>query len=268
MLVASQEADAQQTGKVPRIGILAMFSSSKLPVFDAFRQGLREQGYVEGQNIALEYRFAHGRAERFPALAAELVRIKVDVIVTESAPSELSGKRLQLLKEAAPKITLVAVIGNAANPATQDYLRETEATARSLSLPLQTVEVRSPADLEAAFKTVTGARPSALMTLNDAMLFENRKRVAEFSVNSRLPAIFPEREFAEAGGLMAYGPNLASNFHRAATFVDKILKGAKPADLPVEQPTRFELVINMKTAKALGLTIPPSILIRADKLIE
>ena len=310
---APLSAEAQQTGKVPRIGILAMLTSSKHPFFDAFRQGLREQGYVEGQTIALEYRSAHGRAERFPALAADLVRIKADVIVTESTPAalaakhatqtipivmaaggdpvkqglvaslsrpggnitgltlftlELSGKRLQLLREVVPTTTLVAVIWNSANRASQDYLNETEATARSLSLQLQTVEVRSPADLEAAFKSVTDARPNAFMSLPDGMLVDNRKRLAEFSVKSRLPAIFPEREFAEAGGLMTYGPNTASNFYRAATYVDKILKGAKPADLPIEQPTKFELVINLKTATALGLTIPPSLLLRADQVIE
>jgi len=162
----------------------------------------------------------------------------------------------------------VAVIWNSANPASQDYLKETEATARSLSLRLQPVEVRSPADLEAAFKSVTDARPGAFMSLPDGMLVDNRKRLAEFSVKSGLAAIFPEREFAEAGGLMTYGPNTASNFYRAATYVDKILKGAKPADLPIEQPTKFDLVINLKTAKALGLTIPQSLLLRADQVIE
>ncbi len=314
LLVAPLAADAQQLAKVPRIGILTLVSASSAPHwFEVFRQGLREHGYVEGQNIALEYRSAQGRADRFPALAAELVRLQVDVIVTESTAAalaakhatqtipivmavssgpvevglvaslarpggnvtglsilvpELSGKRLQLLKEATPKATLVAVIWNPTHPAGADALRETEAAARSLGLRLRSVEARSPADLDVAFKTVTGARPSALITLGDGMLWDNRARIVEFAAKGRLPGIFPEREFAEAGGLMTYGPNLASNFRRAAAFVDKILKGTKPADLPVEQATRFELVINLKTAKALGLTIPPSILVRADQVIQ
>jgi len=268
---------------------------------------------VEGQNIALEFRFAQGRPEKLPAMAAELVHMKVEVIVTESvlaareakqatgtipivtaihgdpvgaglvasltrpggnvtglsllAP-ELSGKRLQLLKEVTPKATQVAAIWNAANPAAARYLTETRSAARSLGVQLQSVEVRHPSDLDAAFETVTGARASALITLPDGMLLANKTRIIEFAAKSRLPALFPDQEFAEAGGLMAYGPSLASNFRRAAAYVDKILKGAKPADLPIEQPTKFELTINLKTAKALGLTIPQSVLGRADQVIE
>ncbi len=312
-ILTAQAAAAQPPAKVPRIGILTLGVASATPLFEAFRQGLRELGYVEGQNIALEYRFAQGRADRLPALAAELLRMKVDVIVTESVQAALaakhatqaipivmavssepvavglvvsfgrpggnvtglalqvaglSGKRLQLLKEAIPKSTLVAVIWNPTNPAAAGALEETEAAAPPLGLRLRSVDVRSPADLDAAFKAVTSARPSALITLGDGMLLENRTRIVEFAAKSRLPAIFPERQFAEAGGLMTYGPSLAWNFRRAPAFVDKILKRAKPADLPVEQPTRFEFVINMKTAKALGLTLPQSILIRADQVIQ
>jgi putative ABC transport system substrate-binding protein len=304
--------NAQQPARVPRIGILTL-AASMPPTFEAFRQGLRELGYVEGQDIALEYRFAQERADRLPALAADLVRMKVEVIVTQSTQAalaakhathtipivmavvgdpvtaglvaslarpggnvtgltlygtELSGKRLELLKEVAPRATLVAVIRNVTHPNALGFFEETEAAARSLNLRLQSVEVRSPADLDAAFNAVARARPSALITLADNMLVDNRTRIVEFAAQSRLPGIFPEREWADAGGLMAYGPNIASNFRRAAAFVDKILKGAKPGDLPVEQPTKYELVINLKTAKALGLTMPQSILIRADEVIQ
>ena len=312
LVLAPLAADAQ-SAKVPRIGVLTLSVASSTPIFEAFRQGLREYGYVEGQNIALEFRFAQGRPEKLPAMAAELVHMKVEVIVTESvlaareakqatgtipivtaihgdpvgaglvasltrpggnvtglsllAP-ELSGKRLQLLKEVTPKATQVAAIWNAANPAAARYLTETRSAARSLGVQLQSVEVRHPSDLDAAFETVTGARASALITLPDGMLLANKTRIIEFAAKSRLPALFPDQEFAEAGGLMAYGPSLASNFRRAAAYVDKILKGAKPADLPIEQPTKFELTINLKTAKALGLTIPQSVLGRADQVIE
>jgi len=313
ILSAPLAAVAQQPAKVPRIGILTLAGGSSTPLFEAFRQGLREHGYVEGQNIAFEDRFAQGRADRLPTMAAELVSMKVDVIVTESVAAalaakratqtipivmaisgdpvgaglvaslprpggnvtglsllapELSGKRLQLLMEAAPRTTRVAVIWNPVSPASAGYLRETEAAARSLGLQLQPVEVRSPADLDAAFKAVARARPGALITLADGMLAANRTRIVQFAAKSQLPGVFPHREWADAGGLMAYGPSFASNWRRAATYVDKILKGAKPADLPVEQPTKFELVINLKTAEALSLTFPQSILIQATEVIQ
>ena len=312
-LLAAPLVAGAQTAKLPRIGILTLAVASSTAVFEGFRQGLRDLGWVEGRNIALEYRFAQGRPDGLSALAAELVRMKVDVIVieggqaalaakhaTQTIPivmaviddpvkaglvaslarpggnvtgltlfaSELSGKRLQLLKEVVPKSALVAVIRNVTHPNAADLWRETEAAARSLDLRLQSVEVRSPADLGGAFKAVTSARPSAFITLADGMLFYNRTRIVDFAAQSQLPAIYPDREFAKAGGLMAYGPSLASNFRRAATYVDKILKGTKPADLPVEQPTKFELVINAKTAKALGLTIPLAVLARADEVIQ
>jgi putative ABC transport system substrate-binding protein len=306
-------AAGAQSAKVPRIGVLTLSVASATPIFAAFRQGLRDHGYVEGQNIALEFRFAQGRPETLPAMAAELVQMKVEVIVTESvlaarearhatgtipivtaihgdpvgaglvtsltrpggnvtglsllAP-ELSGKRLEFLKEVTPKATQVAAIWNAGNSAAARYLAETRAAARSLGIQLQSVEVRQPSDLDTAFEAVAGARSSALITLPDGMLLANKTRIIEFAARTRLPAVFPDQEFAEAGGLMAYGPSLAWNFRRAAAYVDKLLKGAKPTDLPIEQPTKFELVINLKTAKALGLTIPPSLLGRADQVIE
>jgi putative ABC transport system substrate-binding protein len=304
---------AQPPAKVARIGVLTLAVAPSAPLAEAFRQELRVHGYVEGNNVAFEYRYAEGRADGLPALAAELVRLKLDVIVTESNVAalaakhatrtipivmaiagdpveagvvgslarpggnvtgltlmhpELSGKRLQLLKEAAPKITRVAVIWNPTDPGAAVFLRETEGAARSLGLTLSAIEARAPADLDAAFKGVADTRPSAFFTLPGGMFQDNLRRILEFATKRRLPGVFPNRAFVEAGGLLSYGPNFAANFRRAAIFVDKILKGAKPADLPVEQPTRFELAINLKTAKALGLTFPPSVLIRADQVIQ
>ena len=287
--------------------------ASSTPLAEAFRQGLREHGYVEGQNIAFEYRYAAGRADKLPALAAELVRLKVDVIVTESNVAalaakhatqtipivmaiagdpvkagvvsslarpggnvtgltlihpELSGKRLQLLKETDPKIALVAVIWNPTDPAGADYVRETEAAAQILGLKIHPIEARAPAELDAAFKAVADVRPNAFFTIPNGMFQDTKARILEFATKNRLPGVFPNRAFAEAGGLISYGPHLPANFQRSAVFVDKILKGAKPADLPIERPTKFELVINLKTAKALGLTIPQSLLLRADEVIQ
>jgi putative tryptophan/tyrosine transport system substrate-binding protein len=306
-------AEAQPVGKVSRIGVLTLSVAFSMPTFQAFRQGLRDQGYLEGKHVTLEFRFANGSPEKLADMAAELVRMKVDVIVTESvlaarearnatgtipivtavhgdpvgaglaasvtrpggnvtglsllAP-ELSGKRLQLLKEIHPKATRVALIWNVNNVAASRYLAESRSAARSLGLEIQSVEVAAPADLSTAFDVVTAARPSAYMTLPDGMLLAHANRFVEFAARARIPALFPDQEFAVAGGLMAYGPSLAASFRQAATYVVKILKGANPADLPIEQPTKFELVINLKTAKALGLTIPPSLMMRADQLIE
>jgi putative tryptophan/tyrosine transport system substrate-binding protein len=314
LLVVSRAMAAQPAAQVPRIGLLSVFSpalgESKA---ESFRQGLRELGYVEGQNIRLETRWAAGHQERLAELAADLVRLEVAVLVTESTPSalaamqatgtipivmatsgdpvaaglvasfarpggtvtgltmftpELSSQRLRLLQEAFPQTRLVAVLWNAANPAHVAPLAETKATAHALGLPLQAVEVRAPSDLDRAFEAIARTRPGALITLPDGMLVDNRARIVAFAAQSRLPAIFPDRDFAEAGGLMAYGPSLAANFRRAAAFVDKILKGAKPADLPVERPMTFELVINLKTARALGLTIPPALLFQADEVMQ
>ena len=313
LLIAPLAGDAQPLAKFARIGVLTLAVAPSTPLAEAFRQGLREHGYVEGQNLAFEYRYAEGRADRLPALAAELVRLKVDVIVTESNMAalaakratetipivmaiagdpvkagvvgslarpggnvtgltlmhpELSGKRLQLLKEAVPRIALVAVIWNPTDPAAVDFLRETEVAARSLGLRLHAIEARAPAELDAAFKAVADARPSAFFTLPGGMFQDNQTRILEFAKKNRLPGVFPNRVFVEAGGLISYGPNLAASSRRAAAFVDKLLKGAKPADLPIEQPTKFELVINLKTARALGLTIPASVLVWADQAIE
>ncbi len=316
ILAAPLAADAQQVGKIPRIGVLLGASrETALHNVEAFRQGLRELGYVEGQNLAIEWRYAEGKVERFPDLAAELARLKVDVIVagpnasglaaknatrtipivtvllgdpvgegfvaslarpggnitglTVTASPQIYGKHLQLLKEALPKVSGVAVLWNPGNPAHTLMLREAEVAAQALGLKLQLLEARGPDNFESALAAMTRERAGALLVLTpDLMFFQHRTRLADLAAKRRLPTMFGIRDFVEAGGLMAYGTNIRENFRRAATFVDKILKGAKPADLPVEQPTRFELVINLKTAKALGLTIPWSLLLRADQVIE
>jgi ABC-type uncharacterized transport system substrate-binding protein len=312
LLVAPLTAEAQPPTQVHRIGILSPAAEASTPLFEAFRQGLRELGYVEGQNIVLEFRLAAGRAERLRDLAAELVRLKVDVILTDTMTAtqvakeatttipivmasssdpvqgglvaslaqpggnitgmallapELSGKRLELLKEVVPRAAQVAVLWNPRNPVAGN-LRETEAAAQALHLQLHLVEVPGAEALEAAFDTAMKGRADALITLPDAMLWNQRLHVAGLAAKHRLPALFPEREFVDAGGLLSYGPSVPASFHRAATYVDKLLKGAKPTDLPVEQPTKFELVINLKTAQALSLTILPTILFQADDVIR
>jgi putative ABC transport system substrate-binding protein len=315
LVTAPLAAGAQQAGKVPRVGLLDPTSpSSAAPYHDAFRQGLRERGYVERQNIAIEYRFAEGQVERLPTLAAELVRDKADVIVAAAAPAvhaaqrattlipivmvafgadpvetglvaslahpggtitgstllfpELTAKRLQLLLEAVPKVARVAVLWNSANPAKAQDWREAQVAGRVRGVTLQSVEVQGPEQFERAFGSMTRERADALLVLGDVLTFVHRKRITEFAAKHRLPAVYNERAYAKVGGLISYAADLHEDFHRAATYVDKILKGAKPADLPVEQPTKFELVINLKTAKALGLTIPPSLLVRADEVIQ
>ena len=309
-------AAAQRAGTVPRVGYLNPGSSSD-PVrqrrLEALRQGLRELGYVEGRNIALEPRWAEGKYDRYPALAADLVRSKVDVIVawsgqatkaaqeaTRTIPIVMSlvndpvgsglvaslarpggnvtgttvmapdvvGKRLELLKEVVPKVSRVAVLQHPDNPASAPMLREVEARARALGVRLQILGVRNPAEIDSAFAAMTRERAGALLTLSDAIFDNQQRQILELAAKRRLPAIFGNRQYAEAGGLMAYGPDFLALERRAATYIDKILKGAKPAELPVEQPTKFELVINLKTAKALGLTIPPSVLGRADQIIQ
>jgi putative ABC transport system substrate-binding protein len=300
-------------GKRSRIGIITFgFEPSSRPV-EAFRQALCDHGHVEGKNIAFEYRFAKGQIDTLPTLAAELVGLNVDVIVTEGTPTAVAvkrattsipivtaavtdpvrlglitsfarpggnvtgvtfavgdraGKQLQLLKEIAPNAKLVAVIHNAARTDMAERLAEAKAAAQSLGFSLQLTAVRSPADLDAALDSVMSARADAFTTLGDGMLWGNRKRIVDFAAKIRLPAVFPEREFAESGGLLAYGPDLASNFRRAAAYVDRILKGVKPADLPVEQPTKLELVVNLKTAAALGIKIPPAVMVRADEVLQ
>jgi putative ABC transport system substrate-binding protein len=305
-------ADAQQARKVPRIGFLSPGNSTSSPT-DAFRQGLRELGYVESQNLVVEYRWADGDTASLPTLAAELVRLRVDVLVAATNPAalaarqatstipivfaassdpvgtglvaslahpggnitglslvtpELSGKRLQLLRETLPQLTRVALLWDAGSVGMADRVKETEAAARQLGVTLHVEWVRDLAGLDRAFATLAQARPDAFLTTVEPFTGDHRQRIVAFAAQQRLPAMYEEREFVDAGGLMAYGPSIAANYRRAATYVDKILKGAKPADLPVEQPTKFELVINLKTAKALGLSIPQSILIRADEVIR
>ena len=305
-------AEAQQTGKVPRIGWLAAGPNPALD--EAFRQGLRELGYVEGKNIVVEYRSAEA-FDRLPSLAAELVRLKVDVIFASAGaqtafaakkatttipivmvpvadpvgfgladtlarpggnitgPSagsgpELQGKRLELLKETFPKVSRVAVLWDPDNPGSVVNKRAAEAPAQSLSIKLQSVEIREPVDLEQAFATTRRERAEAVVTINSPLLVRHLKRIVDLAAKSRLPTVHMESRWVEGGGLMSYGPSFRGLYQRAATYVDKILRGAKPAELPVEQPTKFELVINLKTAKALGLTIPQSVLLRADQIAE
>jgi len=316
LLAAPLAAEAQSAGKVWRIGILSGYSPTSpeaARVWEGFLQGLRELGYVEGKNILIEGRYSEGRHERLPALAAELVRLKVDVIVAGGGPApdeakratstipivmannadpvgsglvaslarpggnvtglslvtpDLVGRQLQLLTEAIPGVSRVAVLSNPTNPHHRLSLREAEVAARPLRLRLQILEARAPSDFAGAFSAASRERAGALLVVLDVMFFAERTRLAELAAKHRLPLTGGLREYAEAGGLLTYGPNLRDSFRRAATYVDKILKGAKPADLPVEQPTKFELVINLKTAKVLGLTIPPSLLQRADQVIE
>jgi putative tryptophan/tyrosine transport system substrate-binding protein len=314
VLTSPLAAKAQPAKKVARLGYLLLvpLAEKPSPEREAFLHGLRELGYMEGQSIAIEYRSAAWNVELLQEHAADLVALKVDVIVapgpqaalaakeaTKAIPivitavadpvslglvaslhrpggnvtgltvslPELSGKRLELLKEAVPRASPVAVLWNPANPATAADWKETLAAARALGVTLQSMEVSAADDFVRAFSAMSRRRPAALMTIVDTVTHPYREIIADFALKNRLPTI-ASSEFAEAGGLMSYGPNLPEMFRRAAAYVDKILKGAKPADLPVEQPRRFELVINLKTAKALGLTIPPSILVRADRVIE
>jgi putative tryptophan/tyrosine transport system substrate-binding protein len=306
--------DAQQPTKVARIGYLSNASASaNSDRIDAFRHGLRDLGYVEGKNIVIEYRYAEGKSDRLSALAAELVRLKVDIIATTGPAStgsakqatatipivmandddpigsgfvaslarpggnitglstlspEISGKQLELLREIVPKLSRVAVLGDVTRPGIPQALREINVAADAFGVQLQYLEVRDPKDIEIAFRAVTKERADAVLVLGSAVLNSQRKQVADLAVKSRLPAIYRNLEFVEDGGLMAYGVNLNDQYRRAATYVDKILKGAKPADLPVEQPKKFELVINLKAAKQIGLTIPPNVLARADKVIK
>jgi putative ABC transport system substrate-binding protein len=310
-------AAAQPPEKVSRVGYLNPGSSSdplRQRRLEAFRQGLRELGYVEGQNIAIESRWAEGKYDRYPALAADLVRLKVDVIVAQSGEAtqatrqatrtvpiimslvmdpvgsglvaslarpggnvtgtsvmapDLVGKQLELIKEVVPKVSRVALLRHPSNPASATYTRAAEAAARTLGLRLQTVDARTPQEIDSAFAAMTRDRAGALLIFPDTLFGTQRRQIAELAAKARLPAIHGGTSgYAEAGGLMAYSPNNLDLERRAAAFVDKILKGAKPADLPVEQPTKFELVINVKTAKALGLTIPQSLLVRADEIIQ
>jgi putative tryptophan/tyrosine transport system substrate-binding protein len=309
-------AEAQQPKKVPRIGYLSAGDAAGDSIrAEAIRQALRERGYIEKQNIAIEYRYAEGKIDRFPELAAELVRLKVDVIVvaggnrlilavknaTKTIPIvmtggggdpveggfveslarpggnvtgltnliiELGGKRLELLKEAVPKLARVAVLYEPAAPATALEVKEVlPVAARALGLTIRSWEVRAADGFEKIFSALNKDRPEALYVTSGRIMGISRKRIADFAIKSRLPSV-GNRQFVDAGGLMYYGADVADSYRRVAYYVDRILKGAKPADLPVEQPTKFELVINMKTAKQIGLTIPPEVLARASKLIK
>jgi ABC-type uncharacterized transport system substrate-binding protein len=303
---------AQEPRKVFRIGILSPAQQTSTKAFDAFRKGLHELGYVDGENISIEYRLAAWDYSRLPAMAGELVRLPVDVIVADTQKSaviaheatrtipivgatlgadpvaaglaasfahpganvtgftgfgiELSSKRLQLLKEASPAIARIATLWNPASPVA---LRSaTEEAARTLGVELRTIEVATPNQIFAGFEAAVAGGTEALVVLPDAMFWNDRAPIVALAAKYRVPAVYPEREYADDGGLLAYSQNVSDQFRRAAGYVDKILKGAKPADLPIEQPTRFELVVNLKTAKELGLAIPPSILARADEVIE
>jgi ABC-type uncharacterized transport system substrate-binding protein len=319
-LTAPLVAEAQQAAKIARIGWLSPNLAASLAAnphaLEPFLQGLRDLGYVEGRNVVIEYRDAKGKYERLPALAAELVALKVDVIVGSGTPAplaakqatrtlpivfigagdpvgsglvtslarpggnvtglsnltvELVGKCLEQLTQAVPRVSRVAALwqpGAMGERTEKDMLKAADVAGRALGVRLQFVEARGPADFDRAFSDMTKARAGALTVLSGVMFFNERRRLVDLAAKHRLPAVYQVREWVDAGGLMAYGPNILDLFRRAATYVDKILKGAKPGDLPVEQPTKFELVINLKTAKALGLTIPQSVLGRADEVIQ
>jgi putative ABC transport system substrate-binding protein len=314
LLITAPSTEAQQPKKIPRIGFLATVSPYTISArVEAFRHGLREFGYVEGKNIVIEYRYAEGNLDRLPALAAELVRLKVDVIVTAAPPPtraakeatatipivmgfdddpvgsgfvaslaqpggnvtglstlspEISGKQLELLKEILPKLSRLAVLGTSTRPGNEQSLRETELAARAFGVNLQSLDVRIVQDIEIAFRAASNARAEAVLVLGGPVFNSQRKQVVDLAARNRLPAIYARPEFVEDGGLMNYGVSINDLLNRAATYVVKILKGAKPADLPVEQPTKFELIINLKAAKQIGLTIPPNVLARANRVIK
>jgi len=314
LLALCLSAEAQQPAKFPRIGFLGVNSPSTISArIDAFRQGLRALGYEERKNILIEYRWAEGNFNRLPDLAAELVLLNVDVIVTvgpadtraakkatsnipivmgydndpvgsgfvatlarpgrnitglSTLSPELSGKRLELLKEVLPRLSRVAVFGSSVQPGNAQSLRETELAATAFGVQLQLLDLRVASDVEPTFRAARDRRANAAIVLSSPLATRQRIQIAELARKSRLPAIYPQSDYMDAGGLMFYGPSLTDLFRRAATYVDKILKGAKPGDLPVEQPTKFDLAINLKTAKQIGLTIPPNVLARADRVIK
>jgi putative tryptophan/tyrosine transport system substrate-binding protein len=314
LLTVGVIAEAQQPKKVPRIGYLAGASHAAIAFrLEAFRQGLRELGYLEGKNIGIEYRYSEGNFRRQKELAFELARANVDVIVTSGPAStraakeatatipiimtfdsdpvgsgsvaslarpggnitglstlapEISGKQLELLKEIVPKLSRVAVIGSSANPGNAQVLKGMEAAAQVFSVKLQNLDILDPKELETVFRAALNERVDAVVALAGTVIIAQRAQIAELAIKSRLPAIYERREYVEAGGLMSYGVSITDLDRRAATYVDKILKGAKPAELPVEQPKKFEFIINLKAAKQIGLTIPPNVLARADKVIK
>lgn len=317
ILALPPSVDAQSAGKVYRLGYLSMSSStsSYLRPLEMFRQGLRNLGWVEGQNIVIEYRFAEGQADRLPGLADELVRLKMDVIaasptpaalaarnatrtipivgmgltepvavglvaslarpggnvtgVTYSVDADIFGKQLELLREVVPKVRRVAVLSNpGTSPSVPLTIGSIKAAARSLGLQLQLLEAREPSEFDTAFAAMAAERAEALLLVGDSMFFLHRERLARLALKTRLPSMSTQEQWVDAGGLVSYGPSVPETWRRAATYVDKVLKGASPADLPIEQPTKFELVINRSTARSLGLTIPQPLLQRADQVIE
>jgi putative ABC transport system substrate-binding protein len=314
LFALSLSAHAQQPKKIPRIGVLAGGSAPSVAArVEAFRRGLRDLGYVEGKNIIIDYRYADGKSDRLPALAAELLRLKADILVTTGSFStraakqttaaipivmandddpvgsgfaaslarpggnitglstlspEVAGKRLELLKEIVPKLTRVAFVGDVTRPGAAQALREMNVVADAFGIQMQYVEARTTNDIETAIRAAIKERADALLLLGSPVLNSRRKEIAELAVKAQLPAIYPNWDFVDDGGLMSYGVSYVDLSRRAATYVDKILKGAKPADLPIEQPTKFELVINLKAAKQIGLTIPPNVLARADRVIR
>jgi putative tryptophan/tyrosine transport system substrate-binding protein len=314
LLTLCNVVEAQQTKKIPRIAYLTTtFASEVTGRVDALRQGLRQLGYVDGKNIVVEYRYGEGKPDRLPALAAELIDLKVDLIVTHGFPparaakqatttipivmavigdavgtglvaslarpggnitgmtsisSEMYGKRLELIKEISPKLSRVAILSSEVSPATEIAMNEIRVTANALDVQLQTVRVRGPNDLQSVFDASTKAGADAVIILQGSLTSSYRKRIVELATKSRLLAMYHESEFPDAGGLMSYGVNYSDMYRRAAYYVDRILKGTKPADIPVEQPTKFEFVINLKAAKQIGLTIPPNVLARADRVIR
>jgi putative tryptophan/tyrosine transport system substrate-binding protein len=306
-------ARAQQAGRIYRIGFFTAGTSAGTPALPAFVEGLKQLGWIEGNNISIEYRYAENRNDRLPELAAELVRLNVDVIVavgtlaplaakhaTTTIPivmtsagdplgsglvaslaqpggnvtglslmmSDVSGKRLELLKELLPRLSRVAVLWNSTNPYSTAVFKQTEDAAQTLGIETQSLGVKDPADFATVFGWARQKRPDAFMTIDDPLTNSQLDQILDFAAANRLPAIYGVSEFAAAGGLMAYGASVPDLYRRAATYVDKILRGANPGELPVEQPTKFDLVINLKTAKALNLTVPQTILVAADTVIE
>lgn len=314
LFAAPLVAEAQEGGKVWRVGVIVPGAPAAwADNFEAFRGGLRELGWIEGRNLILDRRYADYRYDRLPALAAELVALKPDVIVASAAPAiravthatttipivfetlgdalasglvtnlarpasnvtgvsgfapELNAKRLQLIREIVPSADQIAVLANLANPAAPASVRLTEAAGRDMQVQVQVVDVREAIGLEDAFKKIARQHAEALVVISDPMFFGQRRRLIGLAARYRLPAVYEARFFPDGGGLLSYGPGEAERFQRMAMYVDKILRGAQPGELPIERPTTFELVINLKTAKALGLTIPPSLLLRADQVIE
>jgi putative ABC transport system substrate-binding protein len=314
VLITPSASQAQLRGHVPQIGYLGTSSASlERELVTAFREGLREHGYVEGENIVIEYRWAEGNYQRFPDLVADLVKRKVDLILTAGTPGalaakratqtipivmavtgdavatglvsslarpggnltglttmvpDLEGKRLEILREVLPKLVTVVVLLNTSNPLTAIQWEQTKTGAKALGIQLQPIELQRPEDFKDAFARIARQRPDAMMMVADRFQLAHRTQIVEFVAKTRLLAIYPYRDFVVAGGLMSYGPSYEDLFRRSATYVDKILRGAKPSDLPIEQPTKFEFLVNQKTAKMLGVAIPPSLLLRADHVLE